>query len=375
MVQADGSTLPPGFRSVHGDGKRDDDGYRLAAYDYELPPELIAQQPIEPRDAARLLVFERGRPGLAHAHIRDLPRLLAPGDLLVLNDSRVMPARLRGQRAGGGAAELLLVARRAAGLWEALGRPARRLRVGTVIELSSPAAPRLNAIIEEVLEGSRRLVRFVAAAGDVDALALAHGQVPLPPYIRAPLGDPERYQTIYARAPGSVAAPTAGLHFTPALFAALAARGIRWVALTLHVGPGTFQPVRAADVRQHRLVPEWAALSAEAAEAINATKRAGRRVVAIGTTVTRALEVAARRAPRRGGEVVRPFTGPADLFIYPPFTFRAVDALLTNFHLPRSTLLMLVSAFAGRERILAAYEEAKAAGYRFYSFGDAMLIL
>jgi S-adenosylmethionine:tRNA ribosyltransferase-isomerase len=329
---------------------------RLSDFDYELPDERIAQSPIEPRDAARLLVLDRSTGGLADRHVRDLPELLHPGDLLVANRSRVLPARIRGHLKGGGRAEFLLLRRLAPGQWEALGRPARRLRAGEVVSV----APDLNVTVSRVHpEG----VREIEVASD--AALLAHGSTPLPPYIREWQGDPERYQTVFADVEGSAAAPTAGLHFTPELIERLAERGIQLVTLVLHVGLDTFRPVTAADPRTHPIHREWYALSPEVVQAVEETRSQGRRVVAIGTTSVRALETWAASGATQGW---------TDLFILPAYRFSVVDGLITNFHLPQSSLLMLVSAFAGRERILAAYAHAIQLEYRFYSFGDAMLI-
>jgi S-adenosylmethionine:tRNA ribosyltransferase-isomerase len=335
-----------------------------AAFDFDLPPELIAQTPAERRDGGRLLAVSRGDGRLRHGAVTDLPQLLAPGDLLVFNDTRVRPARLFGRIESGGAVELLLVRARAAGVWECLGRPARRLRPGMAIALPDGS----QATVRERLAAGRYAVAFTAA--DVDALLERHGETPLPPYIRRPDGplpwDAERYQTVFARRPGAVAAPTAGLHFSPALLAALEARGIGRAFVTLDVGPATFLPLRAAG---DRLEGEWAELPEATVDAIAGTRAAGGRIVAVGTTTTRALESAARRP---GGLAAGGFW--ADAFIRPGFRFAVIDALITNFHLPRSTLLMLVAAFAGREPVLAAYAEAVRQRYRFYSYGDAMLI-
>jgi S-adenosylmethionine:tRNA ribosyltransferase-isomerase len=342
---------------------------RLADYDYDLPPELIAQVPADERDAARLMVLERAGGALRHAVVRDLPDCLRAGDLLVFNDARVRPARLHGRTASGGAVELLLLAETAPRRWSCLGRPGKRLRPGAVLLL--PDGGRAS-VVERRVDG-RCVVEF--ADVEVPALLAAHGELPLPPYIKRPDGpltlDRERYQTVFAASDGAVAAPTAGLHFTPALLAALDAAGLGRAALTLVVGPGTFLPVRSDDVREHHMEAEWVELPAATVEAIARTKAAGGRVIAVGTTTTRALESAARAS---GGAGLAPGGFWADAFIRPGFPFRVVDALLTNFHLPRSTLLMLVSAFAGRERILAAYAVAVRERYRFYSYGDAMLI-
>jgi S-adenosylmethionine:tRNA ribosyltransferase-isomerase len=325
---------------------------RTSDFDYQLPPELIAQTPLEPRDSARLLVVGRDSGSLRHALVRDLPDLLQPGDLLVLNRSRVLPARVRGRLKGGGQAELLLLRRLAPGHWQALARPARRLRPGDTVEIR----PDLRArIVASLPEG----VREVAVDSDGDLLAA--GSTPLPPYIRGWTGDPERYQTVYADTDGSAAAPTAGLHFTPDLLARLEDRGIQTARLVLHIGLDTFRPVDDEDPRQHAIHQEWYVIP----EALQQQVQAARRVIAVGTTSVRALEAWAATGRTEGW---------TDLFILPGFQFRVVDGLLTNFHLPRSSLLMLVSAFAGRERILAAYAEAVRHQYRFYSFGDAMLL-
>ncbi len=339
-----------------------------SAFDYPLPPELIAQHPLEPRDASRLMVLDRRRGTLEHAHFRDLGRWLAPADLLVFNDTRVIPARLFARKAGtGGRVELLLLRRRAAQTWEALVG-GRGLQAGSVLELEGERSVR--ATVLEAYDGPRRLVQF---SQPITPLLDAVGHVPLPPYIHARLADRERYQTVYARVPGSAAAPTAGLHFTPELIERLKADGVQTDFVTLHVGLDTFQPVDEADASQHPMHGEWCELRPETAARINATRQAGRRVVAVGTTSVRTLESAPAGA--QPGEVVAPMTETTNLFILPGHSFRAVDAMITNFHLPRSTLLMLVSAFAGRERILDAYAVARREGYRFYSFGDAMLIL
>ncbi len=340
---------------------------RTADFDYDLPPSFIAQEPVEPRDHARLLVLERATGRIQHAHFYDLPRFLRPGDLLVANQTRVIPARLWGRKVPtGGKVELLLLRAEAPDTWQALVR-GRGLTPGRRIALTSE----VEARIEADLGGPLRRVRFNRPLTP-EALA-AIGRVPLPPYIRKPVRDPERYQTVYAREPGSAAAPTAGLHFTPRLLAALQAAGIGWATVTLHVGLDTFAPVKEEDPRQHTMHTEWCRVPAETATRIHETKARGGRVVAVGTTAVRTLETAALHAPP--GQVITAWEGDTDLFILPGFHFRVVDALITNFHLPRSTLLMLVSAFAGRSLILHAYEEAKRAGYRFFSFGDAMLIV
>ncbi|MCS7172238.1 MAG: tRNA preQ1(34) S-adenosylmethionine ribosyltransferase-isomerase QueA [Armatimonadetes bacterium] len=339
---------------------------RLSDFDYELPPDRIAQQPAEPRDAARLLVLDRRTGTIEHRIFRDLPELLAPGDLLVLNDTRVIPARLRGEKEGtGGRAEVLLVWREEGERWRALVRT-RRARKGTRIVL---AEGHLRAeLLERREDGTWR----IGLEGDVSAEEAIQrwGEVPLPPYIRERPRDPEAYQTVYARSPGAVAAPTAGLHFTPELLERLSARGIPHAFVTLHVGPGTFRLITTPDPTRHRMDTEPYEIPLGTAEAIAAVRARGNRVVAVGTTVVRTLETAAQP-----DGTVRAGAGWTELYIYPGYRFRVVNALITNFHLPRSTPLVLVSAFAGRERVLEAYRVALGEGYRFGSFGDAMLLL
>jgi S-adenosylmethionine:tRNA ribosyltransferase-isomerase len=343
----------------------------LDAFDFALPPDCIAQEPAEPRDAARLLVLDREAGTLRDGRVRDLPDLLRPGDCLVVNDTRVVPARLLGRlEAGGQAAEVLLLGKAAAGEWDALVRPARRCPVGAAVLLADGAA---RAVVTATGEAGRRRLRLEWPGAVADLLA-SHGLPPLPPYIRRyrkPGGeDWARYQTVYATHPGAVAAPTAGLHFTPALLAALGAAGVEIHRVTLHVGPGTFRPVRAVRVADHAMEAEWASVAAATAEAVSRARREGRRVVAVGTTTVRALESAAD-----ADGAVAAGERWAGLTILPGYRFRVVDALLTNFHLPRSSLLLLVAAFAGRARVLEAYRHAIAAGYRFYSYGDTMLVL
>ena len=353
-----------------------DEVLRTEEFDYQLPQELIAQTPIEPRDAARMLVVERATGMLAHRHFRDLGSYLAPGDLLVLNESRVIPARLRARKVpSGGRVELLLLTRHDPRTWEALVG-GRRARAGTRLRIEAPAGEEAGEVLEAEVVGETpaggRLIRFSAP---VDDLLDALGQVPLPPYIHVPLADRERYQTVYAKARGSVAAPTAGLHFTPQLLSSLAAQGVGFATVTLHIGLDTFRPVSEEHVEEHTIHREWCRIDAPAAEAIAGARARGGHIVAVGTTTVRVLETAAQAAIAQGADdPVIPFDGWTDLYIYPGYQFRAVDALVTNFHLPRSTLLMLVSAFAGRELILRAYHEAIRERYRFYSFGDAMLI-
>ena len=344
----------------------------LSLFDYDLPPTLIAQEPAEPRDASRLLVLDRARGAWADHRFLDLPSLLRPGDCMVVNTSRVIPARLLGEAADGRPIELLLVAPTADGgtRWEALARPGRRCRPGARLRVAGGAA---TAVVVEAREGGARVVQ-IEAPWPVDELLDRHGLPPLPPYIdrhAAPKPeDRERYQTVFAREPGSIAAPTAGLHFTDGVLAALAARGVELHALTLHVGPGTFRPIKTADVAAHRMDAEAVTIPPATAAAVCRARAEGRRVVAVGTTTTRALEWAAAA----NGEVAAR-TGRADRFIRPGHRFRAVDALLTTFHLPRSTLLVLLAALAGRELVLAAYRHAVACEYRFYSYGDAMLVV
>jgi S-adenosylmethionine:tRNA ribosyltransferase-isomerase len=338
-------------------------------FDYDLPASSIAQEPA-PRGESRLLVLDRTGPD-RHARVGDLPRLLRPGDLLVLNDTRVIPARLYGRSAGGGKMEILLVEPLGEREWDALVKPGRRARPGARFEIGEG----LVAEVIEKREDGRYRLRFSAP---VEPHLERLGHIPLPPYIHRPdtPEDRERYQTVYARRPGAVAAPTAGLHFTEALLREIEAAGIEIARVTLHVGIGTFKPVSAERIEEHRMERERYEIGEETAEAIRRARTAGRRIVAVGTTVVRTLEGAALA----GGGEVRAGSGATDLFIYPDspdspgFHFQVVDALLTNFHLPRSTLLMLVSAFAGRERVLAAYVEAIREGYRFYSYGDAMLL-
>ncbi|MGQ0550373.1 MAG: tRNA preQ1(34) S-adenosylmethionine ribosyltransferase-isomerase QueA [Armatimonadota bacterium] len=345
---------------------------RLANFDYTLPAELIAQRPVSPRDSSRLLVLDRATGHIAHRLFHQIGEYLKPGDVLVVNDTRVIPARLRGRRPTGGAIELLLLRPRANGAWEALVRPGRRLDRGALVDIGDGTA---TVEIGERLPDGRRTVRLRGGGEMLDVLHRLGG-APLPPYIRTSGDDPAikaAYQTVYAREDGAVAAPTAGLHFTPELLDRIRAQGIEVVSLTLHVGLGTFQPVTAADVRDHTMDEEYYTITPAAAEAIN-TRRG--RLVAVGTTTVRALETAVSSAgPDARAGCVRAGSAMTRLFILPGFAFRAVEVLLTNFHLPRTTLLMLVSAFAGRETILSAYDEAIGERYRFYSFGDAMLIV
>ena len=333
---------------------------------FELPPELIAQTPIERRDASRLLTLNKTTGETNHLHFYDLPSLLRPGDCLVLNDSRVLPARLVGHRIPfGGAAEVVLLIDRGEKVWECLVRPGRKLRPGTRISFGDGE---LTAEVTEVLAGGNRLIRFTYEGIFLEILEKL-GRMPLPPYIREELQDAERYQTVYSREIGSAAAPTAGLHFTKELLAHITEMGIAVCYVTLHVGLGTFRPVKAEEITDHEMHSEYCTIPAETAEMINRTKMAGGRVICVGTTSCRTLESWAAE-----DGTLRPCAGWTNIFIYPGYRFKVLDCLITNFHLPESTLIMLVSALAGRENILKAYEEAIRERYRFFSFGDAMFI-
>jgi S-adenosylmethionine:tRNA ribosyltransferase-isomerase len=349
---------------------------KTADFDYHLPEDRIAQTPVEPRHVSRLLVLDRSRDDLAHRQFWDIGDYLRPGDLLVVNQTRVIPARVFARKDTGGRVELLLLRREDLLTWETLVG-GKGMVVGR--KLTVEGGPAAEVVAD--LTGSRRLVRF---SEPVEPYLPAVGQMPLPPYIHERLSDPERYQTVYASQPGSAAAPTAGLHFTHELMDDLRAKGVQFTEVTLHVGLDTFAPVTEDDPQEHKIHTEWCELSQAAADQINATHRDGGRLIAVGTTSVRTLETAARdAAAARDGlatrsaqtsDVVAPYSGPTDLYILPGFEFRAVHAMITNFHLPRSSLIMLVSAFAGRERVLAAYQTAVEMRYRFYSFGDAMLI-
>ena len=341
---------------------------RTTDFDYDLPPKYIAQHPVEPRDSARLLVLDRRSGCIEHAVFHDLGRYLVAGDLLVLNETRVIPARIFARKLpGGGKIEILLLHRQDDQTWEALVG-GKGLHAGKRLQLLSVESEPVSLFAEilKVLEGSRRLVRFDEP---VEQFLPLVGHVPLPPYIHARLDNPERYQTVYARPSGSAAAPTAGLHFTTSLMDGLRNRGVRFSTITLHVGLDTFVPVTEEDPRQHQIHTEWCEITPEAAAAIREVQQSGGRIIAVGTTSARTLETAAAQGD------LQPLTGPTSLYILPGYNFRTVQAMITNFHLPRSTLIMMVSAFAGRENILNAYKIAKKEGYRFYSFGDAMLII
>jgi S-adenosylmethionine:tRNA ribosyltransferase-isomerase len=362
------------MESVAASTRCADASVTLSDFHFDLPPELIAQVPAERRDQARLLVLDRQSHELTHTHVHALAEQLRAGDLLVLNDTKVIPARLFGRTPTGGGVEVLLIRPMgyAEGLaeaaWLCLGRPAKRLRVGTQITFPENVRATLTAV-----HGNGQYGIAFEDPATVQALIERHGEIPLPPYIRRPDGplplDRTRYQTVFARVPGAIAAPTAGLHFTDKLLAALPGNGVEVARLTLHVGPGTFLPVRSENLSEHVMTAEWCDIPDSTAARIRRVKRAGGRVIAVGTTTTRALESAASEH-----DVVVSGSRWAERFIVPGHQFRVVDGLFTNFHLPGSTLLLLVSAFAGRECILATYAEAIRRGYRFYSYGDAMLI-
>jgi len=339
---------------------------KVSDFDYNLPKELIAQKAIEPRDASRLLILERKTKKIAHRHFRDIVDYLYPGDVLVLNQTKVIPARLFGYKVpSGGRIEIFLLKPIEDNAWETLVRPGKRVHRGDVIDIGEGM---LRAkIVDYTDEG--RIVHFESKDNFEDVLQKL-GQVPLPPYIKEKIEDPSRYQTVYASASGSVAAPTAGLHFTEELLEEIRKKGVRVTSLILHVGVGTFRPVKAEKVEEHHMHKEYYEVSQSAAQIINETRQKGGRVVAVGTTVVRTLESVADE-----NGIIYPGQGETELFIYPGYKFKAIDALLTNFHLPRSTLLMLVSAFADLENIKTAYEEAIRQRYRFYSFGDAMFII
>ncbi len=335
----------------------------ISDFDYELPESFIAQSPIEPRDASRLLVLHRDTGKVEHRIFREVGEYLREGDVLVLNQTRVIPARIFAKKSTGGKAELLLLRRRDASTWECLVG-GKGLRVGSLMRIVAG----LEAKVLQELNGSERLVQFTQP---IEPYLEKVGHVPLPPYIKQTLSDPERYQTVYATQSGSAAAPTAGLHFTQRLLKKLQDNGVKPAYATLHVGLDTFAPVTEVDPRQHKIHTEWCELPEMTADTINHSVENAGRVIAVGTTSVRVLETAAMQNERR----VSPYAGSTNLFILPGYRFKIVDALITNFHLPRSSLLMLVSAFAGREKILETYQTARQEKYRFYSFGDAMLIL
>jgi len=346
---------------------KENDGLNVSDFDFYLPETLIAQHPVEPRDASRLMVLNRDSGRIVHHTFRDLVSLLKSGDVLVLNNTRVIPARLIGEKEGTeGKIEVLLLKRLELNVWEALVKPGKRLKVGQRVCFGNGM---LTGELLDILENGNRRIQFTYS-GVFETILDTLGQMPLPPYITAQLEDQGRYQTVYAKERGSVAAPTAGLHFTPELLGQLQKQGVEIVEILLHVGLGTFRPVKVEDIRDHPMHSEYYRVDSEAAEQINRAKQEGRRVIAVGTTAARTLESVGNDQGR-----VVPGTGWTDIFIYPGYSFMVVDVLLTNFHFPKSTLIMLVSALAGRELILKAYELAVIERYRFYSFGDAMLIV
>ena len=335
-------------------------------FDFDLPQELIAQTPIEPRDASRLMVLNKQTGAVEHRHFYDIVEYLNPGDCLVLNNSRVLPARLLGHRVPTmGAVEVLLLRDKGDGLWECLTKPGRKTQAGTELSFGDSA---LTATVEEAMDNGNKLIRFHYEGIFLEVLERL-GKMPLPPYIKEELQDPERYQTVYSKINGSAAAPTAGLHFTKELLQKIADKGVNIAYVTLHVGLGTFRPVKAEDISEHQMHSEFCMISQETAELLNKTRKTGGRLVCVGTTSCRTLESLA-------GEdgLFHESSAWTDIFIYPGYRFKAMDALITNFHLPESTLVMLVSAFAGREHVLHAYEEAVKERYRFFSFGDAMFL-
>jgi len=340
---------------------------KTSDFDYHLPESSIAQTPLEPRDSSRLLVLHRNTGELEYKIFRDVKEYLKEGDLLVLNQTRVIPARIFAQKETGGRVELLLLRRRDELTWESLVG-GKGLRVGMKVRIENGP----HAEILEIFEGSERLVKF---SEPIEPYFSKVGNVPLPPYIHEKLNDPERYQTVYAREMGSAAAPTAGLHFTPGLLEELIAKGVKIAYVTLHVGLDTFAPVNEENPEKHKIHSEWCELTQETADLVNQTKQTGGRVIAVGTTTVRTLESAALLLTANTRALTAAFTGPTSIFILPGYQFKVVDAMITNFHLPKSTLIMLVSAFAGREKMLDTYATAIHEGYRFYSFGDAMLIL
>ena len=339
---------------------------KTSDFDFYLPEELIAQTPLERRDSSRLLTLDKRTGEIAHRHFYELPQLLRPGDCLVLNNSRVLPARLIGHRLpGGGACEVLLLTDKGDGLWECLVRPGRKLKPGAQVSFGEG---HLTATVEVEASGGNRLVRFHYQGIFLEVLEEL-GKMPLPPYIKEELQDNERYQTVYSKINGSAAAPTAGLHFTPELLRQIQEMGVKLCYVTLHVGLGTFRPVKAEDISEHEMHSEYCMIPEETARTINETKRNGGRVICVGTTSCRTVESFAAE-----DGTLKESAGWTSIFIYPGYRFKVLDALVTNFHLPQSTLIMLVSALAGREHVLSAYEEAVKERYRFFSFGDAMFI-
>ena len=341
---------------------------KTSDFDYHLPPQMIAQVPLEPRDSSRLMLLERTTGRLEHHRFYNLPDFLRDGDVLVFNDSRVIPARLFGfLQDSQTKVELLLLRRREENIWEALVKPGRKIRSGAQIKLNkdgSAGGDQIDILVLEQKDNGIRTLQFFN-----ESLISQIGHMPLPPYIHTPLRDAERYQTVYSRISGSAAAPTAGLHFTPGLLDKLQAKRVQMAFVTLHIGLDTFQPVRTENPREHKIHTEYGELSAQTANLLNKARKNGHRIIAVGTSSVRILEAAWEK------NRINPLLGDISLFILPGHEFRTIEGMITNFHLPKSTLLMLVSAFAGREQILQAYREAMQSGYRFYSFGDAMLIL
>lgn len=343
---------------------------KTSDFDYHLPTELIAQTPVELRDHSQLMVLNRSSGLIEHRRFFEIVDYLRAGDALVFNDSRVIPARLKGRKIDtGGKVELLLLRQLDTALWEALVKPGKRVNIGTRIEIISDSIAGNARVWAEITGQGQNGIKVISFSGG--KLLSQLGKIPLPPYIHTPLTEPERYQSVYARIPGSVAAPTAGLHFTPQLLSQLERMGVRCLFVTLHIGLDTFRPVREDDPLKHPIHKEYGRLSQEVATELSQAKQEGRRIICVGTTTARIVEEAAQASKT---SILEPFEGWVSLFILPGYQFRMVDALITNFHLPRSTLLMLVTAFAGKDSILRVYEEAIARKYRFYSFGDAMLI-
>jgi S-adenosylmethionine:tRNA ribosyltransferase-isomerase len=341
---------------------------KTSEFDYDLPPELIAQTPAEPRDHSQLLVLHRASGNIEHRHFYDLPEYLKEGDVLVFNDSRVIPARLFGFiEVTGARIELLLLRRLKDNTWEAMAKPGKKLKNGSALQLVDSNGGHPGGLTATIVDRRDDGIRIITLSDEI--LIDSYGHTPLPPYIKTPLDRPERYQTVYSRIKGSAAAPTAGLHFTPGLLDELREKKVGLAFVTLHIGLDTFQPVREEDPARHKIHTEYGELGTETAELINKARKDKKRVIPVGTSSMRIVEAASQ-----SGTAV-PFRGDISLFIMPGYTFKAADAMITNFHLPRSTLVMLVSAFAGRERILSTYKTAMESGYRFYSFGDAMLIL
>lgn len=338
---------------------------KKSEFNFELPQELIAQTPIEKRDMSRLMHLDKKTGEIGHHHFYDLPKFLQPGDCLVLNDSRVIPARLFGIRDTGGAVEIVLLRDLGEGRWECLSRPGRKTKIGTHLIFGDGE---LTAVVTDEIEGGNRIIQFEYQGIFLEVLERL-GKMPLPPYIHEELHDAERYQTVYSRILGSAAAPTAGLHFTKELLGRLENIGIKICYVTLHVGLGTFRPVKTDDIENHEMHAEYCIIPFETANMIGQTKRAGKRVIAVGTTSCRTLE-----SRTKGDGTIEEYSGFTNIFIYPGYRFKCIDGLVTNFHLPESTLIMLVSALAGRENVLAAYEKAVIERYRFFSFGDAMFI-